>query len=393
VTLNLTTRPGASAPGFASLRAWLGDHPVAQIFSFLAIVAILALLGHDMEANMARVGITPGFAFLWRRANFEIGESLIAYSSDSPLIKAIFVGLLNTLVVSTVGCILATVLGVTLGIARLSTNPLLANSVRVYVEAIRNTPLLLQLFFWNATLQALPGARQAMAPLPGIFLCNRGMFYPVLTISGNATWLAYPALGVAIVLAALLLRRELRERPFLRRKVALAGLGTFVILAVVATALGAFGLDLPERRGFNFAGGSSLSPEFTALVLGLVVNAAAGIAEIVRGGIESVPKGQWEAAGSVGLKRGQVMRLVVLPQALRVIIPQMTSSYLSLAKNSSLAVAIGYPDLVNIVNTASNQTGQALESIMIMVAIYLAISFSVSLAMNQYNQRHALKER
>jgi len=393
VTLEISSTRGASAPRFTRLRSWLGDYPGAQIVIFLATVGTLAWLGHTMEENMARVGITPGFAFLWRRANFEIGESLIAYSSDSPLIKAVFVGFLNTLLVSTVGCLLATVLGVALGVARLSTNPLLSNAVRVYVEAIRNTPLLLQLFFWNATLQALPGARQAMAPLPGIYLCNRGIFFPTPTLSDNAVEYAYIGLAAAIVFGALLFVRPLRERPFLRRKVAYGGLIVFALLAVIAAILGGAGLAVPERHGFNFAGGSSLSPEFSALVIGLVINAAAGIAEVVRSGIESVSQGQWEAAGAVGLRRGQVMRLVVLPQALRVIIPQMTSSYLSLAKNSSLAVAIGYPDLVNIVNTAANQTGQALESLMIMVVIYLTISFSVSYAMNRYNQHHALKER
>jgi general L-amino acid transport system permease protein len=375
------------------LRSWLGDYPLAQIFIFLATLAVLALLGHTMEDNMARVGITPGFAYLWRRANFEIGESMIGYSADSPLIKAFFVGFLNTLTVSGTGCVLATVLGVSLGIARLSTNPLLSNAVRFYVEAIRNTPLLLQLFFWNATLQALPGPRQAIAPAPGFFLCNRGVFFPTVTVSESSVGFASVELVAAVAFGALLLLRPLRERPFLQRKVAYAGLLAFALLIVIGAALGGVAMTVPERHGFNFTGGASLSPEFSALVIGLVINAAAGIAEIVRSGIESVVKGQWEAAAAIGLRPGQVMRLVVLPQALRVIIPQMTSSYLSLAKNSSLAVAIGYPGLVNIANTAANQTGQALESLMIMVVIYLIISFSVSYAMNRYNQHQALKER
>jgi general L-amino acid transport system permease protein len=391
--MSMSIQPGAKAPGIVRMRAWLGDRPIAQIVVFIAVVGALTLLGRNMTANMERVGITPGFAFLWRPANFEIGETLIAYSAESSLARAVLVGFLNTVMVSVVGCLLATVLGVALGIGRLSSNPLLSGAVRVYVEAVRNTPLLLQLFLWNATMQALPGARQAFAPLPGVFVCNRGVFAPTLTIAENWRWAPYLLIGTIVCISWLLTRRSIHKSSRLNLKVWSIAAVVAVFVAVLAATFGILSVETPERHGFNFVGGSSLSSEFVALVVGLVVNAAAGIAEIVRGGIESVPKGQWEAAGAIGLRHGQAMRLVVLPQALRVIIPLMTSSYLSLAKNSSLAVAIGYPDLVNIINTAANQTGQALEAIMIMVAIYLAISFSVSLLMSRYNIRHALKER
>lgn len=379
--------PGAPAPGSLRLSNLLGDRPVAQILLFVTVCTGLGLLGHTMADNMARVGITPGFGFLARPTNFEIGESFVAYSSESSFGRAILVGLVNTLVVSAVGCVIATLLGVALGIARLSDNPLLSGAVKAYIELIRNTPLLLQLFFWSATLHALPAPRQALAPLPGFLLTNRGLYVPALRFeSASAGWIALGGLALAAFGVILLCRRGAR-RP--------ATVGWGLVVAACGAALlaqtGGARLELPALRGFNINGGLSLTPEFAALLIGLFVNASALIAEIVRSGIQSVPRGQWEAGRAVGLRNGQIMRLIVLPQALRVITPLMTSSYLSLTKNSSLAVAIGYPDLVNIINTTANQTGQALEAIMILVAIYLSISAAVSLAMNQYNARQALK--
>ncbi|HWJ74133.1 MAG TPA: ABC transporter permease subunit [Kaistia sp.] len=378
--------PGAPAPGALRLSRVLGDRPVAQILLFVAVCTVIGLLGHTMAGNMARVGITPGFGFLARPTNFEIGESFIAYSSTSSFGRAILVGLINTLVVSAAGCVIATVLGVALGIARLSDNPLLAGAVKAYVELIRNTPLLLQLFFWSATLHALPAPRQALTPLPGVLLTNRGLYIPALRFDSDTV--GWVAIGVPV--AALVVGFVLRRRGWSRPSA--TGLGLALLLVGVGLSLhGDARVDLPALKGFNITGGLSLTPEFAALLIGLFVNASALIAEIVRSGIQSVPRGQWEAGRAVGLGNGQIMRLIVLPQALRVITPLMTSSYLSLTKNSSLAVAIGYPDLVNIINTTANQTGQALEAIMTMVAIYLAISAAVSLAMNQYNARQALK--
>jgi general L-amino acid transport system permease protein len=379
--------PDASAPGSPLLKNLLGERPLTQIFLFVGVLAAFGFLGQTMAANMGRVGITPGFAFLSRPTNFEIGETLIAYSSQSSFARAILVGLLNTLLVSAVGCILATILGVALGVARMSDNPLLSGSVRAYVELIRNTPLLLQLFFWSATFHALPAARKAFEPVAGVYLSNRGIYIPAFRFeSGLAEAIALIALAGALLL------------PLLRRRIGLSGrtaaaisFAGFVLVITVQALSGNLRAEIPSLKGFNITGGLSLTPEFAALLVGLVVNASALIAEIVRSGIQSVPQGQWEAARSLGLHRGLIFAKIILPQAMRVITPLMTSSYLSLTKNSSLAVAIGYPDLVSIINTAANQTGQALETILIMAAVYLTISFAVSFAMNRYNTRYALR--
>lgn len=389
--------PG-TAPGPASavsrLNARLGGHAGTQIVLFVVLIGIAGWLGHNMRTNMAAAGLTPGFAFLGHAANFGIGESLIPYSPADTFARAILVGLFNTLSVSVAGCILATVLGVALGIARLSSNPLLAGTVRGYIELIRNTPLLLQLFVWNGFLHALPAARQALIPLPGVLLSNRGIFLPALRFSSPvvlAVVLAGAALAIALAVALL----RLPPARVRARTAARAGLAGLVVAGALALILlpGIAFIDLPALKGFNVRGGLSLTPEFTALLIGLVINASAGIAEIVRAGIQSVPRGQWEAGRAMGLSGGRIMRLIVLPQAVRVIIPVMTSSYLSLTKNSSLAVAIGYPDVVSILNTTANQTGQALEAILIMMGIYLSISLSVSWVMNRYNARLARQGR
>ncbi|WEK50244.1 MAG: ABC transporter permease subunit [Candidatus Kaistia colombiensis] len=378
--------PDAPAPGAPLLKNLLGERPLTQIVLFVVLVTALGLLGRAMVSNMARVGITPGFAFLSRPTNFGIGETLIAYSPESSFARAILVGLLNTLSVSIAGCVLATLLGVALGMARMSANPLLSSIVRAYVELIRNTPLLLQLFFWSASFKALPATRQALEPLPGFYLSNRGIYLPALQIE-DGRMVATAILAAVLVLFALWRFRR-------RMSGTLAGAATLAVLLLFAWGLasaGALRADIPVLKGFNIAGGLSLTTEFGALLVGLFVNASALIAEIVRSGIQSVPRGQWEAAESLGLHRAQIFRRIVLPQALRVITPLMTSNYLSLIKNSSLAVAIGYPDLVSIINTAANQTGQALETILIMASIYLTISLAVSYAMNRYNARHALR--
>ncbi|MFI5410621.1 amino acid ABC transporter permease [Kaistia sp. UC242_56] len=379
--------PDAPAPGSPLLKNLLGERPLTQIFLFVGVLAAFGFLGQTMATNMGRVGITPGFAFLARPTNFEIGGTLIAYSSQSSFARAILVGLLNTLLVSAIGCILATVLGVALGLARLSDNPLLSGSVRAYVELIRNTPLLLQLFFWSATFHALPAARKAFEPVAGVYLSNRGIYIPALRFeSGLAAAVALASLAIAL----LLLWRRKRIGLAAPTASAVSVIGLVVVISALA-ATGGMRVEIPALKGFNITGGLSLTPEFAALLVGLVANAAALISEIVRSGIQSVPRGQWEAGRALGLHRGLIFAKIVLPQALRVITPLMTSSYLSLTKNSSLAVAIGYPDLVSILNTAANQTGQALETILIMASVYLTISFAVSFAINRYNKRYALK--
>ena len=294
------------------------------------MAAAIVWIASNAAANLAAQHIASGFGFLGRPAGFEVGESFfLRYNASDTYLRALGVGLFNTLAVSAIGIVLATFLGAAIGVSRLSRNFLVRGLGAAYVEFLRNVPLLVQLFFWYALItEGLPPVREALEPLPGLFLANRGIFFP--TFSGT-----------------------------------------------------------PALQGFNFAGGGALSPEFAALLIGLVTYTAAFIAEIVRAGVLSVPAGQWDAALALGLTRGQALRRVVLPQALRAIVPPMTSQYLDLTKNSSLAVAIGYPDLVSIANTSLNQTGQAIEGIAIIMLVYLTISLSISALMNWYNARVA----
>ena len=346
--------------------------------------------------NLQMRNIRSGFDFLGREAGFAIGESLIDYSPTDTYRRAILVGLLNTLYVSLAGIVLATVFGVVVGVARLSKNWLIAKLAAVYVEVLRNIPLLIQLFFWYALIvETLPGPRQAMHPVTGVFLSNRGLRFPAAQ-GDSLMWILAGA--VAALLATLAVRRYLRARQIrtgTQTSLWPISLAFFILLPVVGFFVGGgqLTLSLPELQGFNFAGGASISPELTALLSGLVIYTSAFVAEIVRSGIQAVPGGQWEAAGSVGLSRRRALRLVVLPQALRIMIPPLTSTYLNLMKNSSLAVAIGYPDIVSVINTTLNQTGQAIEGILIVMAAYLTVSLSISLFMNWYNRRIALVER
>ncbi len=388
-----TEEPGRARPGIpAFVHLWLGGWPLAQFALYLGTLLVFVWLGRNLVANMARLGLTPGFEFLEHAANYEIGEGFITYAAGDSYARAALVGLLNTIAVSALGCLVATVLGVTLGIARLSANPLISRLVQAYVELLRNTPLLLQLFAWNTVIHLLPVPRQALSPFPGILLTNRGLFLPAVDAGGHGAILAM-AIAAAIVATWLILRRRRRlAGPAPRRIVALAYAAALLLPVTVAAGFGAaFAPDIPTLKGFNIRGGVSMTPEFAALMLGLAVNASASIAETVRGGILAIPGGQWEAARSLGLRPFAVMRLVVLPQALRIIIPVMTSSYLSLTKNSSLGVAIGFPYLVSILNTTANVTGQALEVIVLMLGAYLTLSLITSAVMNAYNRRHVLR--
>lgn len=346
--------------------------------------------------NLAVRNISTGFGFLHREAGFAIGESMISYQPADTYGRAILVGIFNTLRVSVIGIIAATLLGTLLGIARLSKNWLVSKVASAYIEVMRNIPLLLQLFFWYAIItEVVPGPRDALHPMPGVFLSNRGLKVP--SLAGDGLDWVMAGFGVAIV--AILIaghwarkRQEATGRIFPLGRVAIGLLVLFPVLGWVASGA-SLALDMPELKGFNFVGGISLSPEFAALLAGLVFYTSAFVAEVVRSGIQSVSQGQWEAAGSLGIKRSRILRLVILPQALRVIIPPMTSQYLNLTKNSSLAVAIGYPDIVSVVNTTLNQTGQAIEGILIIMAAYLTVSLSISIFMNWYNKRIALVER
>ncbi|MBX9750078.1 MAG: ABC transporter permease subunit [Roseococcus sp.] len=383
-------KPLIPLPAGTTLRGVLWQAGLAA-----AVIFIGWSLYNNMLTNMAARGLQFGYGFLNRSAGFPIGEGLLNYTPSDTYARALTQGFLNTLRVAIVGIVLATVLGVLLGLARLSANPLLRSLTGGYIEVIRNTPLVLQLVFWHSIILQLPSVRQALNPLPGFFLSQRGVKLPAL--------LAEPALYsflLALVTAGILwygLARRERARQIEtgeRKSTLIPGFALLIGLPVAAAfVFGRPTVEWPELTGFNFEGGLALSPEFFALLIGLVIYTSAFIAEIVRSGIQSVHKGQWEAARALGMAPGRIMRLVILPQALRVIIPPMTSQFLNLTKNSSLAVVIGYPDLVSVANTSINQTGQAVEVISLFMAIYLAISLITSLLMNMYNRAVALKER
>jgi general L-amino acid transport system permease protein len=364
-------------------------------FGFLIFEAIV-----NVRANMQARGIATGFGFLDNVAGFDINQSLIPYSAASTYGRAFLVGLLNTCLVAALGLVLTTILGFTLGIARLSKNWIIAKGAMAYVEALRNVPLLLQLLFWyNVVLKSLPTPRQSIALPFGVYLNNRGLFVPEPVFGAGAQWV-----GAAIIVsiaAAIFTRFALRRAGKKRQLTIAAPVRAIAAIVVLALPVAAFflagrpiGLSFPELRGFNFSGGARLLPEFIALLLGLSLYTAAFIAEIVRAGIEAVPPGQREAAAALGLSRPQANKLVIVPQAMRLIAPLLTSQYLNLVKNSSLAVFIGYPDLVQVfAGTVLNQTGAAVQVIFITMAVYLAISLLTSLAMNLYNRRIVLVER
>jgi general L-amino acid transport system permease protein len=393
-------RLASGGPPKRPLRLSWGDERLRGIVWQVLVVGVVGVivwwLWSNTVHNLEVRRIATGFGFLDREAGLPIGESLIEYSPTNTYLRALAVGVLNTLKVSVIGVILATIFGTLIGIARLSRNWLLARIAGVYVEAVRDLPLLLQLLFWYTILQGLPGPRQAMNPATGVFLSNRGMKLPFIEW-GAAHWWALLAmvLGVGLTWFYTKAARAKQYADGQPRRIWPAAL--LLILGLPLAVWAAFGApftpDVPALRGFNFRGGLTVSPEFFALLIGLVTYTSAFIAEIVRAGILAVNQGQWEAAQALGLKRGEILRKIVLPQALRVIVPPMTSQYLNLTKNSSLAVAIGYQDIVSIANTTLNQTGQAIEGIAIIMLVYLTISLSISFFMNWYNAKIALVER
>jgi general L-amino acid transport system permease protein len=372
----------------------------AILYQVLAVGSIVLLglyLFSNMSQKLAEQNIATGFGFLSREAGFVISQTLIDYKPTDTYGRALLAGIVNTVWVSAWSVVLATIIGLFVGIARLSRNPLLAFLAFLYVEALRNVPLLLYLFLWYALIvTSLPAVRDAWEILPHVFMSNSGLTVPSFQWTGeHSAVLAALALGGALALG--LHRRATAERVRTGR---VRTTWPLIALALLAPPLLAiliiqpdFAVSLPEKGRFRLTGGAQLRPEFTALLVGLALSASAGIAEIVRSGILSVGKGQWEAARALGVRDGPIMRLVVLPQALRVIIPPLTSSYLSLFKNSSLAIAIGYPDLVMVSNTTMNQTGQAIEGIAIFMLVYLSLSIAISVFMNWYNSRVAIKER
>ncbi|MDK9709059.1 MAG: ABC transporter permease subunit [Desulforhopalus sp.] len=368
-----------------------------QIITLLGVGLLSYYLVHNTLANLARQNIATGFGFFHKEASFEIGVKLVQYTAADSYGRALFVGFLNTLLVSFIGIVLTIIIGTILGIARLSSNWLLAKLSAIYIEVLQDIPILLQLFFWYAFFyEILPGPRQALNFIPGVFLCNRGLVFGIPEAHP-----AYAYAAAALALAGLLIfiiRKWAAKRqaatgeifPLVRVSLALL-IGLPLIAWYLAGAPTA--MNVPKMSGFNFQGGISISPEFTALLLGLVLYTSAFVAEVVRAGIQSVGKGQREAAMSIGLKPAHVLNLVILPQALRVIVPPLTSQMLNLTKNSSLAVAIGYPDFVSVAGTTINQTGQAIEGVAMIMIVYLAFSLTTSAIMNWYNKKIAIVER
>ncbi|MEX5351502.1 amino acid ABC transporter permease [Pseudomonas juntendi] len=375
------------------VRAWL-----FQVVTVVFVVGLGWYLFHNTQANLQHRGITSGFDFLERSAGFGIAQHLIPYVESDSYARVFVIGLLNTLLVTFIGIILATVLGFVIGVARLSPNWMISKLATVYVETFRNIPPLLQILFWYfAVFLTLPGPRGSINLDDTFFISNRGLNMPGATLA-EGFWpfvLALVLAVLAIVLMVRLANKRFDEtgEPFHKFWV---GLLMFIGIPGICVLL--FGSpvhwEVPQLKGFNFVGGWVLIPELLALTLALTIYTAAFIAEIVRSGIRSVSHGQTEAARSLGLREGPTLRKVIIPQALRVIVPPLTSQYLNLAKNSSLAAGIGYPEMVSLfAGTVLNQTGQAIEVIAITMSVYLAISLSISLLMNWYNKRIALIER
>ncbi len=371
---------------------------LVQALVLLAVVALFWMVIDNTVHNLQRQNVATGFGFLDKPAGFGIVFSLVEYSEQSTYGRALLVGFLNTLLVAVIGIVVATVLGLTLGVARLSSNWLIAKLATIYIETLRNIPLLLQIFFWYfAVLRTLPGPADSLTFLDILFINNRGFSVPSFSFGGGSSdVLAAFGLGLVLALFGHVYAKRLRRSGM--RVPALLKLRALLPLLLPVMVFFALGLplhvDWPVLNRFGYEGGWALIPEFVALVLALSTYTAAFIAENVRSGIQAVSHGQTEAARALGLREGKILRLVIVLQALRIIIPPLTSQYLNLTKNSSLAVAIAYPDLVSVFSgTVLNQTGQAVEVIAITMTIYLSLSLFTSLLMNLYNRRMALVER
>lgn len=399
----MADEPSGDRPRHHQAVPFWRDVRVLAMFSQVAVLLLVLLVGYLLLSNlftaMERRGFFPDLGFLRLTAGFEIAEKAIPYQPSDTFGSALLVGLLNTLLVSFVGIIIATLLGLVIGIARLSRNWLVSKLALAYVELFRNTPLLVQLFvIYFVVFLRLPSVRDSIT-LPGsIYLSQRGVYVPrpELSADSGGTWLLFllAAAILAIVAWVAAGRREAAGRPVLGlRWLALLLLIGLPLIGWIVLPAAPITFEVPELGAFNLSGGLKFTPEFAALTVGLGLYTAAFIGEIIRGGIEAVSKGQLEAARSIGLKEGQLLRLVVLPQALRVIIPPLTSQYLNLIKNSSLALVIGYADLFNISRTVSELTGQPVAVIVIVMAVYLVISLVTSLLMNIYNRTVQIQER
>lgn len=385
-------------PSRASL---INDPKVRSIFYQCLVVALLVSgvwwIVHNTIVNLTNLHIASGFAFLRGRAGFDISDTAIAYTSDSTYGRAIIVGLINTLIIAFVGIITATIIGFIVGIGRLSKNWLIQKICTVYVEVFRNIPPLLVIFFWySGVLAVLPAPRDSINLPFSSFLNQRGFYFP-RAIWGDGSWLILVGLLAGIAMAWFVAHKAHQRQMATGQQfpVFWTSLALIIGLPLLAYALSGFPLtfDFPKQSTFNLTGGFVVKPEFLSLYLALSFYTAAFIAEIVRAGIRGVARGQSEATAALGLRAGQALRLVVVPQAMRIVIPPLASQYLNLTKNSSLAIAIGYPDLTATTGTVLNQTGQAVECVVIMMVIYLAISLLTSLLMNWFNAKMALVER
>lgn len=382
-------------------RSLINDPKIRGFFyqglTVLLLVLFVLWVVHNTSQNLARSNTASGFGFLIGRAGFDVGQSLIAFSSDSTYGKALLVGFLNTLLVAVTGIFTATIIGFLVGIGRLSRNWLIAKICTVYVEVFRNIPPLLVIFFWySGVLSVLPGARDSIHLPFGSFLNNRGLAFPK-PMFGSLFWLTLVAFIVAVV-ASVLIARWAKKRQMATGQqfhTIWTALGLIVGLPLIVFLLSGSPLafDYPIAGRFNLTGGSVVGPEFMSLFLALSFYTAAFIAEIVRSGIRSVAKGQTEAANALGLQSSAITRLVVVPQAMRIIIPPLSSQYLNLTKNSSLAVAVGYADLFAVGGTVLNQTGQSIEIVTILMVVYLSLSIATSIFMNWFNAKMALVER
>ena len=384
-----------------TLRSFAYDPKFRGIFYQVLTLLIVLVIGwwifDNTTENLARSGTASGYGFLRGRAGFDIGQSLIAYTSDSTYGRAIVVGFLNTMLVAVLGIFTATIVGFIIGLGRLSRNWLVAKLCTLYVEVFRNIPVLLIIFFWyKGVLDSLPQVRDSIALPFNIFLNNRGLAFPN-PIWGEGAWLIPVAFLIGVV-ATIVVARWAKQRQAATGKqfhTIWTGIGLIVGLPVLAfLIMGApLTFDSPIAGRFNMTGGARILPEFVALYVALSLYTASFIAEVIRAGIRGVAKGQSEAAFALGLQPSHTTRLVVVPQAMRIIIPPLTSQYLNLTKNSSLGVAIGFPELFSTTSTTLNQTGQAVEAISIMLTVYLAISIATSIFMNWFNAKMALVER
>jgi general L-amino acid transport system permease protein len=380
------------APSQRQIRGWLYQ---ASVVLLLALVAIVA--ARNLNENLSTRGLSLGFDFLWQQAGFGIGFSVIPFVESDTYWRVFMVGVTNTLVAAGLGIILATMLGFVIGIARLSPNWAISRLALGYVELVRNLPLLLHVLIWyNLVVRTMPVPRGALSVGDIVFFTNRGLYLPAILLSDSGVVLT--ALFIAVLITAVWVYVGRVHQNRTGRQLPVAATSAAILVAtplLVALAVGAtFQLEVPRLQGFNFVGGSAVAPELVALVAALAIYNASFIAELVRASIESVSRGQKDAASALGLRRGQMLRLVIIPQAFRVLIPPLSNQYLHLLKASSLATVIGYPDLVNVfTGTALNQTGRAVEIVLMTMAVYLTISAAIAIASGIFNHMTRIIER